>query len=558
MHDRKGFEGGIETSSAQDGSMGCKLGPKDSAQGDHASTNVSKTTRSSIEGSSGDGKFEDKPRASARPDLGPTAENLGANPSTMATTPSPKRILLKPTKSTPTAPGTNVSPSANTRRTSTIAPDPMGNLKSFADKTPGGPPSSPTPLSGALPDSLPEDSTAPSKVASPSVSQEIPKPPLHPNVSPESDAEYLADREMARKLLGVSGKEFDAEMAKRIGDFNAGIARRIALGHPINDHNLPGDNPKIGESSRDANQMDSASDDFMSRPKASTQMDSDYVTQPGPEGLISQTHEPKADAKGKGEEKAETSDLDNDFSEENLWPGADSLDRLDSFTSFSPKWQSASANFVAGAPEYHIPRGFFGSSPEPSILASPPPFASKKPVRRPKYVDRGSSPDPTINCTACGPPLTISLTGSQAALYNARLKDSDDNSHLLFTNMPKNYYLLHVLAIPSHKSRLIHSDKFMTLRDFTKVIRLGFNLHGPLSQITVYLYGRDSDGCPLEWKPIHILSVTDWDGSMTVGRQWSCQITVVVEFMEPDADPAASAVAGSGSESRGGGAGPSN
>ena len=132
------------------------------------------------------------------------------------------------------------------------------------------------------------------------------------------DAEYLADREMARKLLGVSGKEFDAERARRIGDFNAGIAGKVALGHPINDHNLPRNNSKIGESSRDANQMDSAINDFMSRPKASTQMDSDYVTQPGPEGLISQTHEPKADAKGKGKEKAETSDPDNDFSKENL------------------------------------------------------------------------------------------------------------------------------------------------------------------------------------------------------------------------------------------------
>ena len=76
----------------------------------------------------------------------------------------------------------------------------------------------------------------------------------------------------------------------------------------------------------------------------------------------------------------------------------------------------------------------------------------------------------------------------------------------------------------------------MTLRDFTKIIRLGFDQHGPISQITVYLYSRDSDGCPLEWKPIHIMSFTDWDGSMTVGRQWSCKITAVVEFMESNAD----------------------
>ena len=268
--------------------------------------------------------------------------------------------------------------------------------------------------------------------------------------------------------------------------------------------------------------MDTASDDFMSRPKASTQMDLDHATQPGPDGLISQTHKPKADAKGKGKEKAEISDPDNDFSMENLWPGADSLDNLDSFISFSPRWQSGSASFVAGAPEYHIPRGFFGSSPEPSIPASPPPSCSKMPARKPKYVDRGSSPDPTINCTACGPPLTISLTGSQAALYSVHLKDSDDMSHLLLTNLLKNYCLLHVATIPFYKSRLIHPDKFMTLRDFTKVIRLGFDLHRPILQITVYLYGRDSDGCPLEWKPIHIMSITDWDGSMTVDRQRSC------------------------------------
>ena len=177
----------------------------------------------------------------------------------MAATPSPKRVLLKPTKSTLTAPGTNVSPSANPKRTSTIAPEPMGNLKLFADKSPGDPLGSPTPLSGALP--ILQDSTAPPKAASPSVSQEIPKPPLHPDVSPEFDPEYLADREMARKLLGVSEKEFDAEMARRTADFNADIARRIALGHPIHGHNLPGYNSKIGKSSRDANQMDTASDD---------------------------------------------------------------------------------------------------------------------------------------------------------------------------------------------------------------------------------------------------------------------------------------------------------
>ena len=118
--------------------------------------------------------------------------------------------------------------------------------------------------------------------------------------------------------------------------------------------------------------MDTPSDDFMSRLKESTQVDSDYATQPGPEGLISQTHEPKVNAKGNSKQEAETRDPNNDFSEENLWPGADSLDRLDSFTSFSPRWQSGSENFVAGAPEYHIPRGFFGSSPEPSISASLP------------------------------------------------------------------------------------------------------------------------------------------------------------------------------------------
>jgi len=363
---------------------------------------------------------------------------------------------------------------------------------------------------------------------------------------------------MARKLLGVSGKEFDAEMARRTADFNADIARRIALGHPILGHNLPGDNSKISESSRDANQMDTTSNDFTSAlPKASTQVNSDHATQPGPEGLLSQTHDPKANAKGKGKERAEASDPINDFSKENLWPGADSLDRLDSFTSFSPRCQSSSASFVAGAAEYHIPRGFFGSSPEPFIPASPPPSGPKMPASKPKYIDCGTSPDPTINCTACGPPLTISLTGSQAALYNVHLKDSDDMSHLLFTNAPKNYYLLHVLTLPSKKSRLVHSDKFITLRDFTKIIRLGFDSHRPISQITVYLYGRDSDGCPLEWKPIHIMSVTDWDGSMTVGRQWSCQITVVVELVEPDADPAVSTAAGSGPESGGGGAGPS-
>jgi len=296
----------------------------------------------------------------------------------------------------------------------------MGNLKSFADKTPGSPPGSPTTLSGTLPDSIPQDSTAPSKAASPSVPQEIPKPPPHPDVSPEFDVEYLADREMARKLLGISGKEFDAEMARRTADFNANIARRIALGHPIHGaqaahpggQNLPGGNSKIGESSRDANQMDTTSDDFTSHLKASTHVDSDHATPPGPEGLISQTHDLKDDAKGKGKEKPETSDPDNDFSKENLWLGADNLDKLDSFTSFSLRWQSGSASFVAGALEYHIPRGFFGSSPEPFIPASAPPFGSKKLARKLKYVDRGSSPDPTINCTACGPPLTISLTGS--------------------------------------------------------------------------------------------------------------------------------------------------
>ena len=44
---------------------------------------------------------------------------------------------------------------------------------------------------------------------------------------------------MARKVLGISGKEFDAEMARRTADFNADIARRIALGHPIHGQNLP-------------------------------------------------------------------------------------------------------------------------------------------------------------------------------------------------------------------------------------------------------------------------------------------------------------------------------
>ena len=220
--------------------------------------------------------------------------------------------------------------------------------------------------------------------------------------------------------------------------------------------------------------MDTPSDDFMSRLKESTQVGSDYATQPGPEGLISQTHEPKVNAKGNSKQEAETRDPNNDFSEENLWPGADSLDRLDSFTSFSPRWQSGSENFVAGAPEYHIPR---------DSLAPP-------------------------------------------------------------RNRPSRLvYLLHALTIPSHKSRLIHSDKFMTLRDFTKIIRLGFDQHGSISQITVYLYSRDSDGCPLEWKPIHIMSFTDWDGSMTVGRQWSCKITAVVEFMESNADLAVNTAA---------------
>ncbi|PUU77715.1 hypothetical protein B9Z19DRAFT_1108701 [Tuber borchii] len=551
-HNRRDSEGGRATSSAQDGSIGCKPGPKDSTQGDHASTNASKTTRGCMEGTRDDGKIGDKPRASTRPDLGPTSEPFEA------TIPSPKSVLLNPIKSTPTAPGTNVSPSTNTRRTSTIAPETMGNLKSFADKTPGGLPGGPTPLSGTLPDSIPQDSAAPSKAASPLLSQEIPKLPPHPDVSPEFDAEYLKDRELARKMLGVSGKEFDAEMARRTADFNADIARRIALGHPIHGKNLPGDNSKIGESSRDADKMDTTSDDFTS-PKASTQVGSDHATQPGLEGLIPQTPEPKVDAIWNSNETPENYNPYDEFvfTEDNRWPGADELDKLDSFTSFSPRWRSNSPSFVAGAPLYHIPKGFFGSSPEPFIPASPPPFGPKKPARKPKSVDRGTSPDLAINCAACSPPLTISLTGSQAALYNVHLKDSDDTSHLLFTNVPKNYYLLHVLTFPSKISRLIHSDKIITLRDFTKVIRLGFNLHRPISQITVYLYGRDSDGCPLEWKPIHIMSVTDWDGSMSVGRQWSCQISVVVEFVEPDADTAVSAAAGSGPESRAGGAGPS-
>ena len=91
-----------------------------------------------------------------------------------------------------------------------------------------------------------------------------------------------------------------------------------------------------------------------------------------------------------------------------------------------------------------------------------------------------------------------------------------------------------------------------------------FNIYTLSSRLTPllffnrgHLYGRDSDGCPLEVKPIHIMRVTDWDGSMTVGRQWSCQISVVVEFVEPDADPAVSPAAGSGLENGGGGAGPS-
>jgi len=370
---------------------------------------------------------------------------------------------------------------------------------------------------------------------------------------------------MARKLFGVSGKDFDAEMASRTADFNANIARRIALGHPIHGarvarpggQNPPGDNSKTGKSSGNADQMDTTPDGFASRPKASTHVNSDRATLPGPEGLISQTQEPKAHVEGKGKKEAEIGDHDNDFSKENLWPGADNIDGLGSFTPFSPRWQSGSASFVAGAPDYHIPRGFFGSSPEPFVPASPTQFDSNKKVRKPKYVDRASSPDPTINCTACGPPLTISLTGSQAALYNVHLKDSDDMAHLLFTNLPKNYYLLHVLTFPPYKSRLIHSDKIMTLRDFTKVIRLGFDLHLPISQITVYLYGRDSDGAPLEWKPIHIMSVTDWDGVMSVGRQWSCQISVVVEFVEPDVGPTVKAATGHGPERREGGAGPS-
>ena len=79
----------------------------------------------------------------------------------------------------------------------------------------------------------------PSKASSPSVSQEIPKLPLHPNFSPEFDAEYLADREMVRNLLGVSGKEFDADMARRAADFNTDISKGIVLGHPIHGQNLP-------------------------------------------------------------------------------------------------------------------------------------------------------------------------------------------------------------------------------------------------------------------------------------------------------------------------------
>ena len=548
-------------SSAHDRSMGSQSRPKDSIQGGYVSISASKTaSRGRIEDSSGDGGIGEKPCAPAGPDFCPTAETSRAMPSTLVAAPSPKGFLLKPAKSTSTPFGTNTTPSANTTCASTVAPETMGSLKSFANNAPGGP----VPLSVSLLDSPPQKSTAPSKTASPSVAQEIPKPPPHPNVSPEFDAEYLKDREMSRQFLGISGSEFDAEMARRTAYLNANIARRKALEHPIHRtqaaqpgrQNPPGDNSKTSEGSRDANQMDTSPDNFTSHLKTSTHVNSEHPTSPGPEGLISQTHEPKADAKGKGKQKAEISDPDNDFSKENLWPGADSLDGLGSFTSLSPRWQSGSASFVAGAPEYHIPRGFFGSSPEPFIPASPTPFSSNQKARKPKYVDRASSPDKDIMCATCGPPLTISLTENHAALYNVHLKDNDELSHILFTNGQKDYYLFHVLTFPPYKSRLIYSDKIITLRDFTKVVRLGFDFHHPITQITVYLYGRDSDGSPLNWKPIHIMSVHDWDGAMSVSREWSCQVSVVIEFLGPVAGPARAATR-LGPESAQGGAGPS-
>ncbi|KAG0633407.1 hypothetical protein HOY80DRAFT_1141451 [Tuber brumale] len=517
---------------------------------DRVSTSASKTIGRGSMGSGGMKKDGDKPHTVARPPSGvpgiiatgvstmsSTAMTVGASPSPSFARHSRTGALLKPPNSTSALKNfkAHKRSTGNTQTAATIAPPTMDNHKRPTDKISPGSTGGDASLSATLPKLIPQKSTTPTKGASPSMAQETAKLVSLSDRYTVGSPEYQRDRELARRALGVSGEEFDAEMARRRADYEANIARRIALGHPIGgsqvDH--PGGqtsraaDSRTGENSGDAQkaQRDTARDEFTSRFMESTHLDSTDQMSP-------QTYVKEKDRQGAG-----INDTDDDFSEKNLWPGADNLESPSNLRGLSPKWQPENESFVAGAPKYYIPQGFFGSSPPASPLSP----GQHQPAGKPKYVDRGTGPDQAVYCSGCMPPLVVSLADAQPALYDVHLKDHDEFAHQLFSSVPKNYYLLHVLVFPPYRSRVIHSDKAPTLRNFTKIVRLGFNRHTPISQMTVYLYGRDHEGLPLEWKAIPIVSLEDWDGSMTVARQWSCQISVVVEFAPPVTDGAASA-----------------
>ncbi|KAG0128069.1 hypothetical protein HOY82DRAFT_541542 [Tuber indicum] len=517
---------------------------------DRASTSAPKATGRGSIGGGGMRKDGDKPHAVAGspfsvpalittsvPTTSSTAITVRASPVPFFASRSRARTLLKPPSASfaPKSFKTHRSSTGNTQTAATIAPPTMGSYKYFTDKISADSTGGDDALSGTLPNPIPKRFTASAGPSSPSMAQETPKLDSSSDISPIRSPEYLKDRELAKKALGISGEEFDAEMSRRNADYEANIARRIALGHPIHGSQVayPGGqnsgaaDSKTGENSGDAQkvQMDTARDEFTSHAMENAHLNSD-------DEMLLKAYQKEKDKQGAG-----IYDTDDEFCEKNRWPGADNLESPSKLRGLSPRWQPENESFVAGAPKYHIPQGFFGSSPPASPLSPGP----HQPAGKPKYVDRGTAPDLAINCFACKSPLVVSLGDTQSDVYDVHLKDHDEFAHQLFSSLPKNYYLLHVLVFAPYRSRVIHSDKAPTLRNFTKIVRLGFNMHTPISQITVYLYGRDREGLPLEWKAIPIVSLADWDASMSVAKEWSCQISVVVEFAPPDTDGAVSA-----------------
>ncbi|RPB02999.1 hypothetical protein L873DRAFT_1787428 [Choiromyces venosus 120613-1] len=563
--DRGGFANGKEDSGVHDLNPSRQSKAENTIRNHHISTVVSKTSSGASKGGGGNVVASDtmssgrKPRTTANPlsnvptkpvttepNSGSTAATAIVNTPSLISVSSVKGVTSKPTMSTSASEVFNTVDTAPVETLSTANPQKMAKGTPTVESTSSDSPGRIIALSATPPDSILQPSSARSNTSSSaSVAPKDPPAVGLSKVSAKLAAEHVVDREMARRLFGVDPAAYDADIASRRADYDADLARRKALGHftsQSRDARSKAQNCGVvgsesgGSSGSALNaQVHTVRDNLTSLLTERMHVDLDDATLPDSDVYISeQWCVAKADSKGKGKQKARSTTPDTDFSKGNLWPGADNFDNLGSSFLFSPPMQSGSTSFLAGAPQYHIPRGFFGSSsPSPSRLDSPSQSAFKEPASKAKYVDRGTSPDPAINCTACGPPLVISLAGFQNPLYKIHLKDSDDMAHLLFSNKPKHYFLYHVLTFPPYKSRLIHSDEMINLRNFTKIIRLGMDIHLPISQITVYLYGRDNDGHPLTWSSIPINCVDDWDGAMTVSRQWSCQTSVTIEFVAP-------------------------